>query len=117
MDSLQRAIELFEQAIELDSNYALAYAGLADSYNILSEYDWLSPKETLPKAREAALKALEIDDTLAEAHASYGYVCFYYDWDFEMAEEQFKRAIELGSPIPRCQNVVFQLSDGHGTQR
>lgn len=100
IEGLEKAIELFEQAIQLDPDYALAYAGLADTYNILSEYDWLSPKETLPKAREAARKALEIDDSLAEAHASYAYVCFYYDWDFEKAETEFKRSIELDSQYP-----------------
>jgi TolB-like protein/DNA-binding winged helix-turn-helix (wHTH) protein len=118
MDSLTKAIELFEEAIALDSEYALAYAGLADSYNILSEYDWLSPAETMPKAREAALKALEIDETLAEAHASYGYVCFYYDWDFKTAEYEFKRSIELDPqyPIARMWYSNFLMAMGRKDQ-
>jgi len=99
-DDLNQAIGYFAEAINLDANYALAYTGLADSYNILSEYDWISPKETLPKAREAAEKALQIDPNLAEARASLGYSIFYFDWDFEGAEREFKRAIELDPHYP-----------------
>jgi serine/threonine protein kinase/Flp pilus assembly protein TadD len=94
---LKRAIEYFEQAIERDSRYAPAYAGIADSYNDLPNYSSFSPDEAYPKANEAALKALELDDKLAEAHASLGLIKSEYDWDWEGAEKEFKRAIELNS--------------------
>ncbi len=94
-ESLKRAIDFFEQAIEKDPTYALAYAGLADSYGLLSNYTDTPPKESMPKAKSAAQKALEIDKTLAEAHTSLGLVKKEYEWDFEGAEKDFKRAIEI----------------------
>ncbi len=83
----------FEQAIEKDPNYALAYSGLADSYSV--PQNPFAPRDRMPKAKTAAMKALELDDTLAEAHASLGNVKHIYDWDFAGAEREFKRAIEL----------------------
>jgi serine/threonine protein kinase/tetratricopeptide (TPR) repeat protein len=95
-EGLKKGIEYFQQAIEKDPGYALAYAGLADSYGLLGgEFTYLPPKQTLPEAKAAAMKALEIDDTLAEAHAALGYVEFFYDWDWSGAEREFKRAIDL----------------------
>lgn len=94
-EGLNRANDYFEQSINKDPNCAQAYAGLADSYNILGEYGYLPPKEAFPRAKAAALKALEIDDTLTEAHASLAWIKFDYDWDWEGAEREFKRAIEL----------------------
>jgi TolB-like protein/Tfp pilus assembly protein PilF len=94
-EGLKKAIEYFDQVIEVDSNYAQAYAGLADSYTLLSEYGTLPPKQAFPKAKAAALKALEIDETIAESHTSLAYVKFLFDWDWAGAEELFKRAIEL----------------------
>jgi TolB-like protein/Flp pilus assembly protein TadD len=94
-ESLRQAIEFFKQAIERDPTYALAYAGLADCYSLLSIYTNLSPKETMPMAKAAAQKALEMDENLAEAHASLGLVRKDFDWDFAGAENSFKRAIEL----------------------
>ncbi|NIM91173.1 MAG: protein kinase [Candidatus Aminicenantes bacterium] len=94
-EAMQKAIDYFEQAIEEDSTYALAYVGLADSYNLLSIYSDVNPKESYPKAREAAEKALEIDETLGEAHNSLAYFKERYEWDFAGAEREFKRAIEL----------------------
>jgi TolB-like protein/DNA-binding winged helix-turn-helix (wHTH) protein/Tfp pilus assembly protein PilF len=93
----QRAIELFEQAIALDPDYAPAYAGLADSYALLgSNPNSLLPRqEAMARAREAALKALSFDESLADAHASLGFVKMHYDWDFKGAEKEFRRAIEL----------------------
>jgi serine/threonine protein kinase/Flp pilus assembly protein TadD len=93
---IRKGIEHFQQAIELDPNYALAYAGLADSYAFLasSTGGW-EPGEAYPKAKAAALKALAIDDDLAEAHTSLGFSWLLYDWDFEEAERRFKRALEL----------------------
>ncbi|HVG21545.1 MAG TPA: tetratricopeptide repeat protein, partial [Blastocatellia bacterium] len=83
------------QAIGSDPNYALAYAGLADSYNILASYSALAPKDAFPRAKAAATKALELDDKLAEAHASLAFVKFGYDWDWAEAEKAFKRSLEL----------------------
>jgi TolB-like protein/Tfp pilus assembly protein PilF len=94
-ESLKKAIERFEKALEKDPQYALAYTGLADSYAVLALLEFLPPKEAFPKARTAAEKALEIDNKLAEAHTSLGVVKFQYDWDWEGAENEFKRALEL----------------------
>jgi DNA-binding winged helix-turn-helix (wHTH) protein/Flp pilus assembly protein TadD len=92
---IERAVQYFEQAIQLDPDYALAYAGLADSYNLMAGNSGLPPSETFPKARAAALKALEIDDTLAEAHTSLALVRYLFDWQWSAAERGFRRAIEL----------------------
>jgi eukaryotic-like serine/threonine-protein kinase len=94
-ETLRRAADYFQQAIEKDPGYALAWAGLADCYNVYSFYGVLSPKESMPRAMEAARKALELDDTLAEAHVSVAYAKRTYDWDWAGAEREFKRAIEL----------------------
>jgi TolB-like protein/DNA-binding winged helix-turn-helix (wHTH) protein len=99
---LKTSIEYFEQAIAKDPSYAVAYAGLADSYSLFSRYGILPPREAYPRAKAAALKALQIDDHLAEAHATLGEVKASYDWDWASAEREFKRALELnpGSPTP-----------------
>ncbi|MDQ5838618.1 MAG: tetratricopeptide repeat protein [Acidobacteriota bacterium] len=94
-DDIRKAVSYFEDAIIEDPSYALAYAGLADAYSTLGILDDLAPQETMPKARSAALKALELDDGLAEAHASLGYVKHRYEWDWAGAEREFRRAIEL----------------------
>ena len=91
----QKAIPFFQQAIEKDPNYALAYSGLADTYALLTAYTNEPPREVMPKAKEAALKALALDDKLAEAHASLGQIAAYYDYDFVTAEREYRRAIEL----------------------
>ena len=91
----KKAIPFFQQAIESDPNYALAYTGLADSYALLTAYSREPARELMPKAKEAALKALALDDKLAEAHASLGQITAYYDYDFPTAERQYRRAIEL----------------------
>ncbi|HKY44728.1 MAG TPA: tetratricopeptide repeat protein, partial [Pyrinomonadaceae bacterium] len=91
----RKAIPFFQQAIEKDSNYAMAYAGLADTYALLSAYTNEPSKELMPKAKEAALKALSLDDKLAEAHASLGQISEYYDYDFATAEKHYYRALEL----------------------
>jgi serine/threonine protein kinase/tetratricopeptide (TPR) repeat protein len=93
---VKKGIDYFQQAIEKDPGYALAYAGLADSYSTLGGgWVYLPPIDSFPKAKAAAMKALEIDDTLAEAHAALAYVVYYADWDWPRAEREFKRAIEL----------------------
>jgi TolB-like protein/Flp pilus assembly protein TadD len=93
---LLKGISYFQQAIELDPNYALAYAGLADAHAFLgSSTGGLPPKESFPKAKAAALKALEIDKALCEAHTSLGFSRLLYDWDILGARKAFKRAITL----------------------
>ena len=95
-DGIKKGIEYFQQAIAKDPTYALAYTGLADSYSsLIFPVGAVAPREAMPKAREAALQALAIDNTLGEAHASLAFVKFYYDWDWSGAETEFKRAIEL----------------------
>ena len=96
-EGLKKAIGYFEDAILKDPNYALAYAGLADSYATLGVVEDQSSQDLMPKARSAALRALELDDGLAEAHASLGYVKHRFEWDWPGAEKEFKRAIELNS--------------------
>lgn len=95
-EGLKMAIDYF-QAIEKDPTYALAYSGIADSYIVLASWSVnnLSPHEAMPKAKAAALKALEIDNTLAEAYTSLADVGLLYDWDWPMVERNFRRAIDL----------------------
>ncbi len=92
---LKKGLEYFQQAIDADSNYALAHTGLADSYAHLGVFHYLSPREAFPKATAAILKALEIDDALAEAHTSLAHIKLYYDFDWPGAARELKRAIEL----------------------
>jgi TolB-like protein/Tfp pilus assembly protein PilF len=91
----KKAIGYFNQAIDKDPNYALAYAGLADAYVLLSAYAEASPKDSLPQAKAAAAKALELDSTLGEAHASLAQALLAYDLNFAEATREFRRAIEL----------------------
>jgi TolB-like protein/class 3 adenylate cyclase/Flp pilus assembly protein TadD len=92
---LRTAIEYFNQALGKDPAYALAYAGLADSYGLLHAFGAASPRDSFPQARAAAQKALELDETLAEAHTSLANVLSVYDWDFAASDREFQRAIEL----------------------
>jgi len=94
---LLQAADFFRQAIDRDPTYAPAYAGLADCYSLLGSigYDAMAPRDAMPLAKTAAKKALEIDETLGEAHASLANVMLSYEWDWESAEREFKRSIEL----------------------
>ncbi len=92
-EGLKKSIEYFNQATDKDPRFALAYAGLADSYVVPANQ--LPPREAMPKAKAAAIRALELDETLAEAHVSLGRVFAVYDWDWTSAEKEYKRAIEL----------------------
>ena len=89
-----KAIGYYQQAVELDPNYAAAYAGLARAYRSLSVYGRVSPEETYPKAKEYALRALELDESLAGAHHAMGLLCFM-EWNWESARKEFERAVEL----------------------
>jgi serine/threonine-protein kinase len=93
--SLKKAIESFEEAIKLDDSYALAYAGLADCYCLVSIYGAAPPRAVLPRAKAAAMKALDFDNGLAEAHTSLAAALLWFDWDWETSEREFRRAIEL----------------------
>ena len=97
MEGFQKSIQYYEQAVAADPGYAPAYAGLADAYALLgsSPNDGLPPNEAMPKAKAAAQKALQLDDGLAEAHASFAYINMVYDWNWASAEKEFKRAIEI----------------------
>ena len=94
-EALKESIKYFNQAIEKDPSYALAYAGLADAHTLSFFWGNVPPTECYPKARAAARRALEIDDTLAEAHTALAYPAFIFGWDFAGAEREFRRAIEL----------------------
>jgi eukaryotic-like serine/threonine-protein kinase len=113
-DGYRKSIEYFQQAIAKDPSYALAYAGLASAYAGLGgEAAYASPRETLPKAKAAATKALELDETLGDAHTTLGYVDFLSDWNWAKAEREFRRAIEL-NPNNALSHAVY--SDILGTQ-
>jgi eukaryotic-like serine/threonine-protein kinase len=89
------ASDFFTQAVQQDSRYALAYAGLADTYSLMGDYGYLASSEAWPKAKAAAMQALDIDNTLAEAHTSLGLVKEHFEWDWPGAQQEFRRAIEL----------------------
>jgi len=99
VENLRKAMEQFQQAADKDPNYALAYVGLADCYSLLEEYAGSPASETYPKAKAFAQRALQLDDSLAEAHASLAFV-YYYSWQWEQAEQGFKHAIELNPNYP-----------------
>ncbi|HKQ05717.1 MAG TPA: winged helix-turn-helix domain-containing protein [Blastocatellia bacterium] len=110
-EGFKKGIEYFSQAIAADPGYALAYSGLADAY-YSSLY--LPPREAMTRAKQAALKSLSLDDTLAEAHASVALVTAFYDWDWQSAEQEFKRAIALnpGLAIPHKEYGWYLLPMG-----
>jgi TolB-like protein/Tfp pilus assembly protein PilF len=99
-----RAAECFRQAIEKDPSFALAYSGLADSYSLMDDRP---PNETMPEAKAAAIKALEIDNTLAEAHTSLALILFRYDWNWSGAEAEVKRAIDLNPNYGTAHQMYF----------
>src|SRR5438552_8856704 len=96
-DGLTKAIEYFNRAIEKNPRYAEAYTGLGDSYALSGDWEYgiLSPEDAFPKAKSAVTKALALDDNLAEAHTSLAFILDLYDWDWESAEKEYKRAIAL----------------------
>jgi tetratricopeptide (TPR) repeat protein len=99
-EGFRKGVDYFNQAIALDPNYGLAYSGLA--FNYINSEDWfIPPREGAPKARDAAVKALAIDENLADAHLSLAIIAHWYEWDWAAAEREFKRAIELNPNDPR----------------
>jgi adenylate cyclase len=105
---MQKAMECFEEAMRKDPHFALAYTGLADTCSSLGVWGWSSPNEVFPKAAALVRGALDIDDKLAEAHASQGFIHTFYDWNWELAEKEFQRAIDLN---PGC--ALIHLWNGH----
>jgi len=93
-EEVRKALQYFDDAIKMEHGFAMAYSGLADCYLVLADYGWMPPGEGASKAKEYALKALELDDSLAEAHASLGLAMMDF-WDFKIAEMELKRALEL----------------------
>ena len=94
-DGFQQAADYFQQSIANDPNYARAYAGLADTYALMSSWSFVPQTEAIPKARAAALRALQLDDSLAEAHTSLALIAENYDYDWQTAEKEYRRAIQL----------------------
>jgi len=94
-ESLKQAVDFYNQAIEKDPNYALAYSGLAETYVLFSSYDVAPANDSMPQAKAAALRGLSIDDSLAEAHNALGFYLSNYEWDREGSEKEYRRAIEL----------------------
>jgi TolB-like protein/Flp pilus assembly protein TadD len=92
---VRKSIEYFEQSIDNDPNYALAYVGLANCYTNLSFNTWISPEEAYPKTKAAVMKALELDETLGESYTALGFIKFFFEWDLYGAELDFQRALEL----------------------
>jgi TolB-like protein len=99
-DALRRSVGCFQQAIEKDPDYALAYAGLADAFNLFAFFGLRSAKKVMPLAKEAALKALELDETVAEAHVTLGSIRDIYDWDWPAGEREYQRALQLSPNYP-----------------
>jgi serine/threonine-protein kinase len=113
-DDLKRAIDYFNQAIAKDPGYALAYAGLADTYIVIPNYSDVTTQEAAIKGRAAALKALEIDDSLAEAHTSLGGIKSDFEWDFTGAENEFKKALTLNPNYATAHHWYAQLLSPRG---
>lgn len=101
-ESLKQTVELFDQAIEKDPNYALAYSGLAETYVLFSNYSIEPPQECMPKAKAASVRALQIDDSLAEAHVALALYLSTFSWNQVAAEQEFRRAIELNPNYPNA---------------
>ncbi|MGH9872514.1 MAG: TPR end-of-group domain-containing protein [Pyrinomonadaceae bacterium] len=112
-EDLLKSIQYFEAAIAKDSNYALAHAGLSDSYLMLST-DWQTPRESAPKAQEHALKALELDESLGEAHFSQGAIAYFYEWDWATAKKELERAFELNAKTLEGNSCYLHSLDSSG---
>jgi TolB-like protein/Tfp pilus assembly protein PilF len=116
-EGLAKGIEYYDQAIAIDPNYALAHNGLAYFYIVAVDF-YLSPNDSMPKAREAAKRALAIDETLGDAHTSLAVVLHWYDWDWAAAEKEYQRAIELNPNDPRTRQyyALFLVEVGRAEE-
>lgn len=116
-EGLKKSIEYCQQAVASDPDFALAYAGLADGYNLLNYYGGTDPRESYPKAKGAVEQALILDDTLAEAHAALGRIKMCFDWDWPAAEREFRRAIDLNPNYPSAHqwyaDYLFAIEHTH----
>lgn len=111
-DNLDKSITYYKQALKIDQDFALAYAGMAVTYNSFGWYGYLPNREAIPQAREAAMKALEIDNTLGEAHTELAFTKLLLDWDWSGSEREFKQALELNPNEARTHNLyAWLLSD------
>jgi len=108
-EGFTKGIDYFQRAVAKDPTYALAYSGLADGFGGQANNGFVYPREGYPRAKEAVLKALELDDTLAEAHTSLAFIKTDYDWDWLGAEREFQRAIELNPAYARAHNLYGYL--------
>jgi eukaryotic-like serine/threonine-protein kinase len=113
-ESFKQSLAKFEEALAADPGYALAYAGLADAYSTLGNTGALPPSEAYPKARAAARQGLALDDSLADLHASLGYVLRFYDWDWPATERAFLRALELNPGYATGRRWYAQFLSGMG---
>ena len=114
VEGLNKGIGYFNEAVEKDPSYALAYVGLADSYSLLSDYGGLPPKQTYPQAKRAAERALELDERLAEAHAALAFIRAAYDWDWAGAESGYRRALELNPNYETAHQWYAEYLSGQG---
>jgi serine/threonine-protein kinase len=112
--SLRESIGFFQQALDIDPNYSLAWAGLADAYNILGNTNALPPADAYTKARDAALRGLDLDDSIPELHASLAYVHRHYDWDWPAAEREFLRALQLNPGYATARSWYARFLAGVG---
>ena len=114
VEDFKRAVPYFQQAIDKDPNYALAYSGLADCYALLGVFGAGPPMVWMPQAKTTAMKALALDDNLGEAHASLGQITWYYDWDFTGAERELRRAIELNPSYATAHQWYAEILSSEG---
>jgi len=114
-EGFYKAIEYFQQAVEMDPAYALAYAGIADSYVLLGWNSYLPPKDAFPKGKAAALKALQFDPDLGEAHTPLAAVLWLYDWQWQEAQKEFNRSLELNPAYPTANHwhAEYTMTMGH----
>jgi TolB-like protein/AraC-like DNA-binding protein/Tfp pilus assembly protein PilF len=115
-ESFEKSIELYNQALALDSGFCLAYAGLADSYVTSTAYSFLTRESGIPKSRAFALKALKIDNNLAEAHATLGAIATYFDYDRDKAEKELKRALTINPNYVRALKLYSEYMDVTGNR-
>jgi TolB-like protein len=113
-EGLRKGLDYFQRAIDKDPKYALAYAGLADAYISLGDFDALPPKETFPQAKQAAAQALKLDENLAEAHVSLATARFLYDWDWTGPEDEYRRAIAINPSYSDAHQMYSYYLSGRG---